>query len=140
MSMLEINLFSIENLRNLTSRYRPWRILGLRPDQPEYHQNCQHLQRLSFVLRQPVLVIERSGEPYLVVPEHVSALPAKYQLVRTIARSRTQPRKCHAAPAPELLRGSAEASQHAVQYAVDLVDDRFRSLWLEEPRLHDPRP
>lgn len=84
MSMLETNLFSIENLRSLTSRYRLWRILGLRPDQPEYHQNCQHLQRLSYVLRQPALVIERSGEPYLVVPEQVSVLPAKYQLVRTI--------------------------------------------------------
>jgi hypothetical protein len=88
MGWLETNIFPITNLDALTGRYRLCRILGLDRDQKEYYQNCQHLERLSFKLRRPVLVIERQGIPYLVVPEDVATLPADYPLVRNIVQFR----------------------------------------------------
>ena len=64
MHTLETNVFPITNLAELTTRYRLCRIVGLHKDQSEYYQNCQQLQKLSYTLKRPVIVIGRDGVPY----------------------------------------------------------------------------
>ena len=82
--VLETNIFPITNLNTLAAQYRLCRIRGLRKGQRQYYENCQSLQKkLSYRLRQPVTVTERSGEPYLVVPADVGPMPVEYPLVLT---------------------------------------------------------
>ena len=89
MTQLETNIYSITNLRELSTRYRLVEIAGLRPDHAEYFQNRQVLERrLSFSLRKPVLVIERNGVPFVVVPEEVATLPSEVPLVRVVVQLR----------------------------------------------------
>lgn len=78
MSTTGTNEFAILNLSQLSSNYRLFAIQGLKPDSDDercrndYYQNSQFLiKKLSFKLRQPITIIERDGEPFLVVPERV---------------------------------------------------------------------
>jgi hypothetical protein len=88
MGWLETNIFPITNLGELSGRYRLCRVLGLNRQQADYYQNRQHLERLSFLLKRPVEIVERGDELYLAVPEDVAALPAEYELVRTVVQFR----------------------------------------------------
>src|SRR5262249_47537462 len=68
----------------LALRYDTYRVRNLRRDQDEYFQNRDSLVRdLSFTLKVPVQVIERQGEPFIVVPGEVGDVPEKFPLVRT---------------------------------------------------------
>lgn len=84
MSDIETNIFQILNLDELNFRYDTYRVRNLRRDQDEYFQNREALIRdLSFRLQIPVQIIERQGEPYLVVPVGAADVPDKFELVRT---------------------------------------------------------
>ena len=81
MGEIETNIYAIRNVNDLSSRYRLVEVAGLRPDQLEYFQNRQALERrLSYGLKKPVLVIEREEIPYLVVPEEITAVPLRSHL------------------------------------------------------------
>jgi hypothetical protein len=81
---IETNIFPILNLDDLKLRYDTYRVRNLRRDQDEYFQNRDSLVRdLSFKLKVPVQMIERQGDPYVVVPGDVSDVPQKIPLVRT---------------------------------------------------------
>jgi len=81
---LRMNTFPITNLSELVSEYRLYRIRGLRAGHPEYFQNKQILiRKLSYRLRSPVTVIERDGEPYLVLRADTSEPPSPFVLIRT---------------------------------------------------------
>lgn len=83
MNGLRMNIFPIENLDELSSEYRLYRIKGLRADQPEYFQNKQTLiKKLSYMLRSSVTVVEREGAPHLVLRVDSQEPPARYTLVR----------------------------------------------------------
>ena len=89
MTQLETNIYSIANLGDLSARYRLAEVPGLRPDQAEYFQNRQTLERrLSYLLKKPVLVVERDGIPFVVVPDDVAMLPAEVELVRVVVQLR----------------------------------------------------
>ena len=89
MTQIETNIYSITNLGELSTRYRLVEVAGLRRNQAEYFQNRQALERsLSYSLKKPVLVIERDGIPFVVVPEEVAALPSDVQLVRVVVQLR----------------------------------------------------
>ena len=61
---IETNIFKIENLADITTKYKTYKIIGLHPEQPEYFQNRQLLiQRLSYLLRHPVTVIDKNNQP-----------------------------------------------------------------------------
>lgn len=84
MKDIETNVFPILNLDELSLRYDTYRIRNLKRDQDEYFQNRDALVRdLSFKLKEPVQVIERQGEPHLVVPDTVTQIPERFPLVRT---------------------------------------------------------
>lgn len=81
---IESNIYPILNLDDLALRYDTYRVRNLRRDQDEYFQNRDSLVRdLSFRLKVPVQIIEREGEPYIVVPGDVGDVPQKFPLVRT---------------------------------------------------------
>ncbi|MGD0061701.1 MAG: hypothetical protein ABSD58_20020 [Verrucomicrobiia bacterium] len=84
MSEIETNIFRITNLKDLSSRYRTYRVVNLHKEQEDYYQNCQHITRkLSFKLRSPVTVIEQNDEPVLIVKDDAPAFPKEMFLVRT---------------------------------------------------------
>jgi hypothetical protein len=86
MSSLETNIFPITNLRDLKARYELYRIRGLAIDQHEYDHNAQILiGRLSRVLKAPIAVVIRDGQPCLAVPEGTKEPESPFQLVRATA-------------------------------------------------------
>src|SRR5215212_3808164 len=87
MAAIETNVFPITNLAAISSRYRIYRVKGLTPDQSEYYQNRQHLNRkLSYLLKKPVVVIDRDGMPHVVVRDDAGELPSPLELVRAFVR------------------------------------------------------
>ena len=83
MSKLETNVFPITNIAQLSSSYRLYRIRGLHSEQSEYHQNRQIIaRRMSYATHTPATVVEREGEPYLVLRDDAPEPPSPYQLVR----------------------------------------------------------
>jgi len=86
MSSVETNVFPITNLKDLKSQYRLYRIRGLMSEQDEYDYNIQVLiGRLSRMLKSPVTVIDRDGQPYLVLRDKDGEPPQPFQLVRATA-------------------------------------------------------
>jgi hypothetical protein len=76
MAGLVSNIYPITNLHALSSKYRLYRIKGLKPEQDEYYQNCQRIVRiLSYKLQNPVTIIEQDELPYLVVRDDATEEP-----------------------------------------------------------------
>ena len=130
MITLHTNIFEIKNLGDLTSDYRLYRIKGLRPEHPQYHQNRQTLIKLlSFQLKSPVTVILRNDEPLLVAKADLPSPPEWCDLVRT-------PIKLEALPGVLTLnycQRSAETDPIALRFLQFLVQVPLRSnvqLWL----------
>jgi hypothetical protein len=81
---IETNDFAIENLAELTSRYRLFRIKGLNSEHDQYYANLQHIvRRLSFSLKKPVTVINRDGAPHMVIRDDAVGVPTSLCLVRS---------------------------------------------------------
>jgi hypothetical protein len=86
----------------------------------------EQLKRLSYSLKEPVAVIERGNEPYLVVPDKVAVLPATYNLVRTVA---------HLQPQEETF----ELDYTLRSPENDDICLRFLSFYIKNPLFNDPR-
>jgi hypothetical protein len=85
MSRIETNDFAISNLAELTSRYRLFRIRGIRRDHSQYYTILGRVvRRLSYLLRKPVTVIERDEIPHLVVREDAGAALTPLSLGQTV--------------------------------------------------------
>jgi len=124
---LQTNVFPITNLSDFKLHYRLVRVSGLRPDQVEYFQNRQHLEKhLSYLLHQPVLVVERDGVPHLAVPRDVHAVPADVQLVRLVVQL-------------ELLEEPYEIDLAQVSSANAAIALRFLRFMLQAPLSRDDR-
>lgn len=83
MTGLETNIFPIENLTELTSVYRVYKIRGLAQGHPQYFQNRQTVVRkLSYALKSPVAVIELDGQPHLVLRDDAPEPDSPFPLVR----------------------------------------------------------
>ena len=83
MSMIEANIFAIENLDALKTDYVLYQIRGLTRGDNEYFQNKDEITgKLSYDLRMPALVIERNGHPHLVLPADAPDPPQSLSLVR----------------------------------------------------------
>lgn len=86
MSRLETNIYPVLNVAELKSKYRLYKIRGLSSDQDEYDHNRQIIVRkLSFKFQSPVEVIERDGQPYLVLRDDAPTAPESMPLVRATA-------------------------------------------------------
>jgi hypothetical protein len=90
MARVETNVFAVENLADFSSEYRLYRIRGLDRDQAEYHQNQEAIKRrLSYLLRNPVTIVDLESAPHLVVRSDSGEPPSPFSLVR--ARVRFEP-------------------------------------------------
>src|SRR6267378_3217979 len=83
MTGLETNIFPIDNLSELSSVYRLYKIRGLAKEHPQYFQNRQIIVRkLSYALRSPAALIELNGEPHLVLRDDAPEPDSPFPLVR----------------------------------------------------------
>lgn len=81
---LSTNIFSIVNLAELASRYRMYRVRGLRRDQADFFKNRELLvRRLSYALHSPVAAVDIEGETHLAVLAGDRQPPSSCMLVRT---------------------------------------------------------
>lgn len=88
MNRLEANVFPIANLKDLTTRYRTYRVRGLIRSSPDYFKNRDMIvRRLASPLKAPVEIYEIEDEVFLAVPEDAPALPdTLMHMVRTPVR------------------------------------------------------
>jgi hypothetical protein len=87
MNRLESNIFPIANLKDLTTRYRTYRLRGLSRSSPDYFKNRDLIvRRLSSPLKAPVEIYEMDEDIFLAVPEHTPELPDTLMMVRTPVR------------------------------------------------------
>ena len=83
MSLIETNIFAIENLDALKTEYVLYKIRGLTREDNQYFQNKDEIARkLSYDLRKPALVIERNSHPHLVLPADAPDPSQSLSLVR----------------------------------------------------------
>src|ERR1700730_6274182 len=83
MTGLETNIFPIDNLSELSSVYRLYKIRGLAKEHPQYFQNRQIIVRkLSYALRSPAALIELNREPHLVLRDDAPEPDSPFPLVR----------------------------------------------------------
>jgi hypothetical protein len=87
----ETNIFKIENLHELSDQYVLFEIQGLNhsdgdDDDDDYEINIQHIiRRLSYSLKHPVTVINRTNNPRLVVrnvPDVLEKMPMEFAVKR----------------------------------------------------------
>jgi hypothetical protein len=81
MNALETNIYRIENLDELSAKYRLYRLKGLSPEQDDYHRNLNILVTgLSRTLLSPVASLQRNGAT-LVAIQDGDAEPKSPQLL-----------------------------------------------------------
>lgn len=83
--MIETNLFPVLNLSDLQASFSLYRVKGLRADQPEYHQNCQHLRRLishEIGTRYPIEILKRSDGPFVAIESSAPVPSEMFALIR----------------------------------------------------------
>ena len=129
-SGLETNIFPIQNLNELSSRYRLYLIRGLRPEQEEYYQNVALLKRrLSYSLKTPITVVVRGNLPYLVVKDDEEVdLPSPYVLVRTPIRFE----RCDETFDLDYTLRSPENDEICLRFLQFMIQEplrRYRQLW-----------
>lgn len=82
----EINLFQIKNLKDLSSSYLLFEIVGLKEMDEDYDTNVQYIiKSLSYSLKQPVTVVFREKKPFLVIRNEeqvLTKLPLEYPVRR----------------------------------------------------------
>lgn len=86
MSQIETNVFEIENLDELSCRYRLYRIKGISPDSEDYEKNIRLLvDSLSRRkdMQSPCEPIYANGETFIAQPEGYPELPDSFSLIRT---------------------------------------------------------
>lgn len=81
----ETNFFRIENLKDLSSSYVLFEIVGLKEMDEDYDINVQYIiKSLSYSLKQPVTVVFKA-KPFLVIRNEaqvLAKLPSEYQVRR----------------------------------------------------------
>lgn len=85
MNTLETNIYRVENLNELSAKYRLYRLRGLSADQDDYHRNLNILvTKLSRELRSPVGTLDQNGATCLVIRDGEVEPKSPQTLVRRI--------------------------------------------------------
>ncbi len=83
MDRTEINVFEIQNLTELSCKYRLYRIVGLSSQSDEYDKNVNLLtKKLSSISKSPCISTKRSNELFIAQPNEYQILPKQIELVR----------------------------------------------------------
>ncbi len=87
MEFIETNMYLIENLEELTCKYKNYRIRGLSPDFDDFHKNVQLLAtRLSNITKSPCVPYTTENGVFIAQPDGYPELPESLDLVRTTIR------------------------------------------------------
>jgi hypothetical protein len=89
----ETNIYPILDLAGLHARFRLYRVKGLRPEQAEFHQNCQQLRRalgraMGF---RPMEVLKRPEGAFVALSEECPEPPEQIILIRAQVGFERQP-------------------------------------------------
>jgi len=83
MKSIEANVYPIENLKELSCKYRVYRILGLSPESEDYDKNVQFLAtKLSNITDSPCITFKEKNETFVAQPEGYKEPPSSLDLVR----------------------------------------------------------
>lgn len=125
MNTTETNIFPIQNLLELRARFHVYRVVGLRPDQTEFHRNRMELRNV--VAREcagrPVELISRSEGVFLAIAEEAPEPPASVMLIRGQAALE----KTTEAIEVDFSRLTPETESLAQRLLQSCVQDRLRS-------------
>ncbi|MGD0319673.1 MAG: Piwi domain-containing protein [Nitrososphaerales archaeon] len=84
--MTVINLFKVENLKDLSCRYRLYKVSGISPHSDEYDMNVQLLSdQLSKISKSPCVKLVEDKQLYIAQLEGYSGLPGRVSLIGTEA-------------------------------------------------------
>jgi len=93
MYQIETNIYLIENLEQLSCKYRVYRIRGLSPSSEDYDKNIQLLvQFLSNKTDSPCVAFKTKDGVFIAQPDGFMELPDSYDLVRTTVKIERTPR------------------------------------------------
>ncbi len=127
--MTLLNIYGIENLNELKTKYRLYSVRGLSPQSEDFDKNAQMLSdRLSRTTKSPCAIVKEHGQLFLAQPVGYPNLPDRQPLVGTVAL--IEPTR----EERELDYGSlSEANLHLatrfLQFHLDGLLYRNRSLW-----------
>jgi len=82
--MLKSNIYLIENLEQLSCKYRRYSIRGIPKDAPDYEKHMQQLvQILSRETRSPCVIIKENDQPFVVQPVESKDIPDSVDVAGT---------------------------------------------------------
>ena len=87
MNQIETNMYVIENLEQLSCKYRIYQIRGLSPDSEDYDKNIQFLvTSLSNKTRSPCVTFKTQDGTFIAQPDGFEELPDSLSLVRATVK------------------------------------------------------
>lgn len=124
--MTLVNIYNIENLKELRCKYHLFKVRGLSPTLDDYDKNVQFLSdRLSRLTKSPCMIWKENGEMFIAQPSGCDEPPTSLPLVGTEARI------------------EATGIERELDYGM-LTNDttplalRFLQFYLEKPLLNSP--
>jgi len=91
-NQIETNIYLIENLEQLSCKYRVYQIRGLSPDSEDYDKNVQFLvTSLSTKTRSPCVAFKTEDGTFIAQPDGFEELPDSLSLVRAPVKIEKKP-------------------------------------------------
>ncbi|MCF7859640.1 MAG: hypothetical protein K9N07_10040 [Candidatus Cloacimonetes bacterium] len=82
MSIVESNIYKIENLHDLTCQYNLYKIKGLSKDSDDFEKNIQFLiDKLSSYSQSPCTYVKEDNEVFIAQPDGYRDLPSEFKLI-----------------------------------------------------------
>lgn len=132
MNRIETNTYLIENLKQLSCKYRVYRILGLSPSSEEYDKNIQFLvTKLSNKTKSPCVTFKTKDGAFIAQPDGYEELPDSINLVRATA-------KIERMPELQELRLDSLNTQTA-RLAIRFLQGSIQRKFYDTPSLWQPR-
>src|SRR3989338_7704555 len=87
MVQIETNIYPVENLSELSCKYRVYQIKGLTPDSDDFHENIQALiDRLSKDTKSLCAQFQTDEGVFIAQPDGFKELPPTFDLVRAAVK------------------------------------------------------
>jgi hypothetical protein len=131
-SQIETNIYLIENLEQLSCKYRIYQIRGLSPDSEDYDKNVQFIVgSVSNKTKSPCVAFKKEDGTFIAQPEGFEELPDSLNLVRTIVKIEKIP-QLHELRFDSL---NPETARLALRFLQGSIQRKF----YDTPRLWQPR-
>ena len=132
MNQIETNIYLIENLEQMSCKYRIYRIRGLSLDSEDYDKNIQFLVvKLSNRTKSPCITFKTEDGTFVAQPDGYEELPNSLDLVRTTV-------KIERVPGLQELKFDSLDPQTA-RLAVRFLQGTIQRRFYDTPSLWQPR-